>query len=57
MIKCYKKVEMIKEINRFNPNYREIICKNIKKCRKEKGLRLMGLAELLDVSPDYLKRL
>ena len=48
---------MIKEINRFNPNYREIICKNIKKCRKEKGLRLMGLAELLDVSPDYLKRL
>lgn len=48
---------MIKEINGFNPNYREIICKNIKKYRKEKGIRLMDLAELLDVSPDYLKRL
>ena len=48
---------MIKEIKEFNPNYREIICKNIKKYRKEKEIRLMDLAELLDVSPDYLKRL
>lgn len=48
---------MIKEINGFNPNYREIICKNIKKYRKEKKIRLMDLAEILDVSPDYLKRL
>ncbi len=48
---------MIKEINGFNPNFREIICKNIKKYRKEQGLKLMDLAELLDISPDYLKRL
>lgn len=48
---------MIKEIDGFNPNYRETICKNIKKYRKEKEIRLMDLAELLDISPDYLKRL
>ena len=39
---------MIKEIKGFNPNYREIICKNIKKYRKEKKIRLMNLAELLE---------
>ena len=48
---------MIKEIEDFNPAYREIICKNIKKYRKEKGIRLMDLAELLDVSTEHLKRL
>ena len=48
---------MIKEIDGFIHNYREIICKNIKKYRKEQGLKLMDLAEILDVSPDYLKRL
>lgn len=48
---------MLNNIQDFNPDYREIICKNIKKYRKENGIRLMDLAELLDVSPDYLKRL
>ena len=48
---------MIKEISGFNPEYKKIICKNIKKYRKEKRIRLMDLSEMLDVTPDYLKRL
>lgn len=48
---------MIENYKNYNPNYKAIICKNIKKYRKEKNIRLMDLAELLDVSPEYLKRL
>ena len=48
---------MINEIQGFNLEYKKIICKNIKKFRKEKKIKLMLLAELLEVTPDYLKRL
>ena len=48
---------MIEKYNDYNPQFKAIICNNIKKYRKEKGLRLMELAELLDVSPEYLKRI
>ena len=41
----------------FDPNIREIICKNIKKFRKEKNVRLMDLAEAIDVCPDYVRRM
>lgn len=41
----------------FNQNIKAIICQNIKKYRKEKGIRLMDLAELIDVTPDHLKRI
>lgn len=48
---------MIEKYKDYNPQFKAIICNNIKKYRKEKGLRLMELAELLDVSPEYLKRI
>ena len=48
---------MKKDINGFNPEFKNIICSNIKYYRKEKGIRLMELAEILDVSPEYLKRI
>ena len=41
----------------FDPNIRETICKNIKKYRKEKNVRVMDLAEAVDVCPDYIKRM
>ncbi len=41
----------------FNKNIKAIICQNIKKYRKQKGIRLMDLAELIDVTPDHLKRI
>ena len=41
----------------FNPNIKSIICQNIKKYRNEKGVRLMDLAEAIDVTPDHLKRI
>ena len=44
-------------IPNYNKDFKKIICKNIKKFRKEKEIRLMELAELLDVSPEYLKRI
>lgn len=41
----------------YNENIKSIICKNVKKYRKEKGVRLMDLAEAVNVSPDHLKRI
>ena len=47
---------MLKHYN-FDPNIREVICMNIKKYLKEKNVRLMDLAEAVDVSPDYIRRM
>lgn len=41
----------------FNENIKSVICKNIKKYRNEKGVRLMDLAEAVGVSSDHLKRI
>lgn len=41
----------------FNENIKDVICQNIKKYRNEKGVRLMDLAEKLDVSVNHLKRI
>ena len=41
----------------FNENIKYVICQNIKKYRKEKGVRLMDLAEKLDLSVNHLKRI
>ena len=47
----------MKEKYDFNPNIKSIICKNVKKYRNEKGVRLMDLAEAINVSTDHLKRI
>ena len=41
----------------FNPNIKDVICKNIKKYRNGKNIKLMDLAEAIDVTPDHLKRI
>lgn len=41
----------------YNENIKEIICKNVKKYRHEKNVRLMDLAEKLDLSVEHLKRI
>ena len=48
---------MFNNIEGYNPNFRQVICKNIKRYRHEKNIRLMDLTEILDVSPEYLKRI
>ena len=48
---------MIEKYKKYNPDFKAIICNNIKLYRKEKGIRLMELAEILDISPEYLKRI
>lgn len=40
----------MKRTGEIDANIKAIICQNIKKYRKEKGVRLMDLAEQLDVS-------
>ena len=47
----------MKEYSDFNENIKVIICKNIKKYRKEKEIRLMDLAEKIGVSVEHLKRI
>ena len=44
------------KLKKYNPEFKSIICNNIKVYRKEKGMRLMDLAEQLDVTPEDLKR-
>ena len=44
------------KLKKYNPEFKSILCNNIKVYRKEKGMRLMDLAEQLDVTPEYLKR-
>ncbi len=48
---------MIEPFTNYNKNFRNIIGKNVKRYRKEKNIRLMELAEMLEVSPEYLKRI
>ena len=48
---------MLEKLNKYNPNFKDIIAKNIKRYRKELNIKLMDLAEMLDVSPEYLKRI
>lgn len=41
----------------LNKDYMPIIYKNIKKFRQESGLALSDVAEILDMSYDYLRRI
>lgn len=41
----------------FNPNIYDTIRKNIKKYRKEKGITSAQLAELVDLSHDFIRQI
>ena len=45
------------QYEKYNENIKSVICKNIRKYRNEKGVRLMELADILDVSVNHLKRI
>lgn len=45
------------EYSEYRDDIKAIICRNIKKYRNEKGIRLMVLAEQLDLSVNHLKRI
>ncbi len=47
----------MEQYGEYNENIKVIICKNIKKYRKFKGMSIMVLAEKIDVSVEYLKRI
>lgn len=42
---------------KFNPNIYDTIRRNIKKYRKEKGLTSAQLAELVDLSHDFIRQI
>lgn len=48
---------MIEPFNDYDKDFRNTIGTNIKRYRKEKNIRLMELAEMLEVTPEYLKRI
>ncbi|MBR1413582.1 MAG: helix-turn-helix transcriptional regulator [Bacilli bacterium] len=48
---------MLNEYSEYRDDIKAIICRNIKKYRNEKGIRLMVLAEQLDLSVNHLKRI
>ncbi len=41
----------------FDPNIKSIICQNIRKYRNEKNVKILELAEAIDVTPEHLKRI
>jgi len=47
----------LEEYEKYDENIKSTVCKNVKKYRKEKGIRLMDLAEKLDLSVNHLKRI
>ncbi len=47
----------MEEYEKYNPNIKSTICQNIKKYRKQKNVRIIDLAEKLDVSVNHLKRI
>lgn len=47
----------MREHPEYNENIKSIICRNIKKYRNEKGIKILDLAEKIDLSVDYLKRI
>lgn len=47
----------MEKFEKFNPNIKSVICQNIKKYRKQKGISVIELAEKLDVSVNHLKRI
>ena len=42
---------------KFNPNIYNTIRKNIKKYRKERGITSAELAELVDLSHDFIRQI
>lgn len=44
-------------MDNFNENFKIIICQNIKNFRKESGLSVLQVSELVEVSPEYFKRI
>ena len=47
----------MEEYEKYNPNIKSVICQNIKKYRKQKNVRIIDLAEKLDISVNHLKRI
>lgn len=47
----------MEEYKKYNPDIKFVICKNIKKYRKQKNISIIDLAEKLDVSVNHLKRI
>ena len=45
------------EFLNYNKNIKAVICRNIKKYRKEADMSVYELSEKVDVTPEHLKRI
>ena len=42
---------------KYDENFKLTICKNIRKFRKDSGMSVLRVSELVDVTPEYFKRI
>lgn len=41
----------------FNADFKKIVCFNIRRYRKESGMSVMQVSEIIGVTPEYFKRI
>lgn len=44
-------------MKQFNSNFKKVVCYNIRKYRKESGMSVMQVSEIIGVTPEYFKRI
>ena len=41
----------------FNAEFKKVVCYNIRRYRKESGMSVMQVSEIIGVTPEYFKRI
>lgn len=41
----------------FNSDFKKVVCYNIRRYRKESGMSVMQVSEIIGVTPEYFKRI
>ena len=41
----------------FNAGFKKVVCYNIRRYRKESGMSVMQVSEIIGVTPEYFKRI
>lgn len=44
-------------MRKFNADFKKVVCYNIRKYRKQSGMSVMQVSEIIGVTPEYFKRI
>lgn len=44
-------------MRKFNADFKRVVCYNIRKYRKQSGMSVMQVSEIIGVTPEYFKRI